>query len=172
MPAPANRGMTIRHVNDKSDIVRRLAILAGRVILGLGLAIVLSMAGLAIAWGLFIFSGATERSTFMIMSMAGGGIGAGIGPAVSWIKLDRQQRYAVILTILLCMAGGIIGGLLGYQFGANREYECCAEPSTTPFTHTAFGATIGANVVMYLASAANAAARMVRAGRGAVPGRP
>ena len=154
--------MTSRYFNDRSDIFRRLTAFSARALLGLGLALVLSMVGLSIAWGLFIFSGASERSTFMIMSMAGGGIGAGIGPSVAWMRLDRQQRYAVVLTILLCMAGGVIGGLLGYQFGANREYECCAEPSTTPFTHTAFGATIGANIIMYLATAATSAARMVQ----------
>jgi hypothetical protein len=162
--------MINRHITEKSDIVRRLAILAARALLGLGLGIVLSMTGLAIAWGLFIFSGASEKSTFMIMSMAGSGIGAGIGPSISWMRLDRQQKAVIVLTLLLCVAGGVIGGLTGYQFGANREYECCAEPGTTPFTHTAFGATIGANVIMYLAIAAIAAGRLVRGNRGAVTG--
>ncbi len=164
--------MTIKQLADISDIVRNLAILAGRAMLGLGLGIVLSMVGLAIAWGLFIFSGASERSTFMIMSMAGGGIAAGIGANIAWIRLDRQQRLTFIVTFLLCVAGGVTGGLIGYQVGANREIECCAEPGTTPFTYTAFGATIGANVAMYLATAAIAAARIARARVGAVPVRP
>ena len=140
--------------------------------LGLASGIVLSMTGLAIAWGLFVFSGASERSTFMIMSMAGSGIGAGIGANIAWIRLDRQQRSGILLTLLLCLAGGVIGGLIGYQFGAGREIECCAEPRTTPFTYTAFGATIGANVVMYLVTAATAAARMVRGRWRAAPERP
>ena len=164
--------MTIRHFIDQSDIVRRLTVFAGRFVLGFGLAIVFSMVGLAIAWGLFIFSGASERSTFMIMSMSGGGIGAGLGPSIAWIRLDHQHKAMFAVILLLCVAGGVIGGMLGYQFGANREYECCAEPSTTPFTHTAFGATIGANAIMYLVNAATLAARMVRGSRGPVPGRP
>ena len=158
--------MITRYITDRYDIVPRLAVFAGRFLLGWGLAIVLSMAGLAFAWAMFIFSGASERSTFMIMSMAGGGIGAGIGPAISWMRLDRQQKIVMALVFLLCVAGGVIGGMLGYQFGANRVYECCAEPSTTPFTHTAIGATIGANVAMYLIIVATTAARMVRAVRG------
>ena len=40
------------------------------------------------------------------------------------------------------------------------------------FTYTAFGATIGANVVMYLATASIAAVRMSRARGGTIPGRP
>ena len=167
-----NRIMTIRQLADRYDITRRLTAFVGRAFLGWGLGIVLSMTGLAFAWGLFIFSGATERSTFMIMSMAGGGIGAGIGPAASWIRLDRQHLAAILLTLLLCVAGGVIGGLIGYQFGANREYECCAEPRTTPFTHTAIGATIGANVIMYLIIVVTTVARLVRGGRGAVADRP
>ena len=172
MPAEKNRAMTIKQLTDRSDIFRAAAIIGGRALLGLGLGIVLSMVGLAIAWGLFIFSGAGAKSTFMIMSMVGGGIGAGIGANIAWIRLDRQQRLTIILTLLLCVAGGVIGGMIGYQFGANREIECCAEPSTTPFTYTAFGATIGANVVMYLATASIAAVHMSRARGGTIPGRP
>ncbi len=140
--------------------------------LGLGLSIVMSMTGLVIAWGLFIFSSASDRSIFMIMSMVGGGAGAGIGPWISWMSMDRQRRFTVILILLLCVAGGIGGGLAGYQFGANREFDCCAEPRTTPFTYTAFGATIGANAAMYLITASTAAARMVRGRRGPIPERP
>lgn len=162
--------MLNRYIADKADISRAAVAIAARTLLGLGLSIVLSMTGLAIAWGLFIFSGASDKSTFMIMSMAGSGIGAGIGPSISWMKLDRQHKPAIILTLLMCMAGGVIGGLIGYQFGANREIDCCAEPSTTPFTYTAFGATIGANVIMYLANVAITAARLVRRNRGSVTG--
>ena len=157
---------------DKSDVFQRLAIIAGRTLLGLGLGMVLSMAALAVAWGLYIFAGASERSTFMIMSMAGAGLGAAVAANVAWIKLDRQQRTMFALTLLLAIIGGVIGGLAGYQFGANREIECCAEPHTTPFIYTAFGSTIGANAVMYLSWAASAATRLFKGGRGTVAQRP
>ncbi len=149
----------------KSDLIRDAAIIAARVLLGLGLALVLSMAALAVAWGLYIFIGASTRITFMIMSMSGAGIGAGAAASLAWIKLDRNQRTVLIVTLILCVAGGAIGGLAGYQFGANREIECCAEPRTTPFTYTAFGASIGANVVMYFVAATTAVARALRLSR-------
>ena len=164
--------MTSRYFNDRSDIFRRLAALSARALLGLGLAIVLSMIGVVIAWGLFIFSSSHDRTVFIVMNIIGAGIGASIGVNIAWIKLDRQQKAALALLLLFCMAGGVVGGLLGFQYGANREFECCADPRTSPFLYVAFGATIGANVIMYLASAAIAVARMVRGGRNAVAERP
>ena len=146
--------------------------LSARSLLGLGLGIVLSMVGLVIAWGLFVFSSSGDRTAFMVMNMAGAGIGASVGVNIAWIKLDRQQKAAMALTLLLCLAGGVVGALLGYQYAANREYECCAEPRTTPFIYAAFGAAIGANVLMYLVTAATSAIRVIRAGRRTVPERP
>jgi hypothetical protein len=123
------------------------------------------MAGLGIAWGLFIFSGASSRNTLLIMSMAGAGLGAGVGAYVAWLKLDRSSWSSIYIAILVAVAGGIVGGLVGYQYGANREIECCAEPQTAPFTYTAIGATLLANAAMYLAVAGSAALRLLRNGR-------
>ena len=163
--------MTSRYLNDRNDIFRRLTAFSARALLGLGLGLVLSMFGLVIAWGLFVFSSSSDRTTFMIVNMVGAGIGAGIGVNIAWIKLDRQQRAAFALTVLLCIAGGLVGGLLGYQYVANREVECCAEPRTSPFIYAAFGATIGANGFMYLLTAATSVIRMIRTGRHTVPER-
>lgn len=154
--------MMNRYISDRSDGIQRLAIFGGRVALGLCMGIVLSMVGLVIAWGLFVFSSSSDRTVFMVMNMLGAGIGAGIGVNVAWIRLDRQQRAALLLMVLISVAGGVIGALLGYQYGANREIECCAEPRTTPFIYAAFGATIGANVIIYLATAATSAFRAMR----------
>ena len=123
------------------------------------------MVCLGIAWGLFIFSGATSRNTLLIMSMAGAGLGAGIGSYVAWIRLDRAPWSAIAFAVLLAVIGGVIGGLAGYQYGANREIECCAEPQTAPFTYTAIGATLLANAAMYLAGVGNLAVCMLRSGR-------
>ena len=163
--------MINKYISDRLDGIQRLAAIGGRVALGLGLGIVLSMVGLAIAWGLFVFSSSSDRIAFMVMNMVGAGIGATIGVNIAWIRLDRQQRAALLLMVLICLAGGVIGALLGYQYGANREFDCCAEPRTTPFIYAAFGATIGSNVTMYLATAATSAVRAIRTGRRTIPGR-
>ena len=139
-----------------------MGILAARLLLGFGLAIFLSMVCLGITWGLFIFAGASSRNTLLIMSMAGAGLGAGIGAYVAWLKLDRSSWSFVSVAILLAVVGGVLGGMAGYQYGANREIECCAEPQTAPFTYTAIGATILANVAVYLALAGSAALRAFR----------
>ena len=146
---------------ETSEIVRRGAIGAGRVILGLAMGVVLSMIAMAVAWGLwvFIFSGASARITWMIMFIAGAGIGAGAGAYIAWLKVDRPPWVAIAVTLLLVIAGGVVGGLLGYEYGANREIECCAEPQTGPLTYTAFGAGLLANAVMYLIEAAGFAMR-------------
>ena len=151
---------------DRSDLLRGAAITGGRALLSFGLALVLSMVGLAIAWGLFVFSSSSDRTVFMVMNTVGAAIGASFGANIAWIKLDRQQRLALVLALLLCVAGAAIGGLLGYQYAANREVECCAEPQTTPFMFTAFGAAIGSNVVIYLGIAVSSAARMFRLRKG------
>ena len=157
--------MTSRQIDYRSDIFGRLAVLAGRGLLGISLAVVLSMASLAAVWGLYIFSGVNDRIAFMIVTMGGAGLGAGIATNIAWIRLDRQRHYALALTLLLCVVGGVVGGVIGYQVGANREFDCCAEPRANPFTYTAIGAAIGANVVMYLVVAVGAAARACKLGR-------
>ena len=53
--------------------------MVGRAGLGLGLAIVRSMMGLAIAWGLYVFSGAASRTVLLGASVSGAGIGSGLG---------------------------------------------------------------------------------------------
>ena len=162
--------MLDRLLAERSDDIHRLVIFVARTLLGLVLATALSMVALAIAWGLHIFSGVSDRVAFMVVTMGSGGLGAGIAANIAWIRLDRQQRTGFALTLLLCVAGGVVGALLGYQFGANREFDCCSEPRTNPFTYSAIGASIGANVVMYLVVAVGAAARAFRLRRKAAQG--
>lgn len=150
---------------DREALFRSVTLLGGRVLLGVGLGLVLSMAGLVIAWGLYIFASASSRETFLIVNLIGAGIGAGIGAYLPWIKLDRQQRMEAALTVLVAIATGVGGGLLGYDYGANREIDCCAEPRTNPFTFTALGAAILANLGMCVVAGITNSIRLRRLGR-------
>ncbi len=151
---------------DKSDIFRSAALLSGRIILGLGFSLILSMVCLAVAWGLYIFSGSSTRMTWLVMLMAGASIGAGVGAYLGWLKLDRHHWPTIAATILVAIAGGLIGAMGGYEYGVNREIECCAEPRTGPFTFAALGAALAANIAVYLVGASGIALRRLRTGRG------
>ena len=124
------------------------------------------MACLVVAWGLYIFSGSSTRMTWLVMLMAGASIGAGVGANLGWIKLDRQHWPTIIATTLVAIAGGLLGALGGYDYGVNREMDCCAEPRTGPFTFAALGAAAAANIVIYLVAAGSVALRLLRARRG------
>jgi len=137
-------------IETRIDKILWVPLLVARVALGAGLGIVLGMAGLGIAWGLYIFSGAVSQVTLLAMSVAGVGIGAGIGPGVAWLRLDRSRVSASFMIFVLGILGGTLGGWLGYQYGAGQEVECCAGPDTAPFTYTAYGATLGANAIVLI----------------------
>ncbi len=150
---------------DKSGIFRSASILSGRIVLGLGFSFVLSMVCLAVAWGLFVFSGSSTRMAWLVMLIAGASIGAGIGAYLGWLKLDRHHWPSIIATILVAIAGGLAGALAGYDYGVNREIECCAEPRTGPFTFASLGAALAANITVYLVGAGGIALRRFRTGK-------
>ena len=147
---------------ERSDILRRALIIVARIILGLGSSFILSMVCLAIAWGLYVFSGSSNRMTWLVMLMAGASIGAGVGAYLGWLKLDRHHWPTIIATILFAIAAGLLGALGGYDYATNREIECCAEPSTSPFTFAALGAAAAANIALYLVGVGGIAFRMLR----------
>ena len=150
---------------DKSGIFRSATFLAGRIVLGLGFSLVLSMACLAVAWGLYIFSGSSTRMTWLVMLMAGASIGAGVGAYLGWLKLDRHHWPSILATVLIAIAGGLLGALGGYEYGVNREIECCAKPRTGPFTFAALGSAMAANIAIYLMGAGGIALRRLRVGK-------
>ena len=161
-----NLGMINIRSMDKSGIFRWAALLSGRIVLGLGFSLTLSMVCLAVAWGLYIFSGSSTRTTWLVMLMTGASIGAGLGAYLAWLKLDRHHWPSIAATIAFAIAGGLAGALGGYEYGVNREIECCAEPRTGPFTFAALGSAVAANIAMYLAGAGGVAVRWLRAGKG------
>jgi hypothetical protein len=111
------------------------------------LAVVLSMVGIGIAWGLYVFASASSRTTLLALFMVGAGIGAGLGGFLAWLRLEGDSRPALLATALLALLAGVAGAWGGYQFGGHQEVPCCAKPEITPVTYTALGATVVANGV-------------------------
>jgi len=122
--------------------------LAARTVMGLLLASVLSVIGIGVAWGSFVFFGAAAHATLLTLFAAGAGIGAGVGGYIAWLRFDHvpswQGHLGTVLALALAGAGGAWGG---FQFGASQEVACCTGPAITPITYTALGATAAANVL-------------------------
>ena len=120
----------------------------GRAVLGVLLAALLSVIGIGIAWGMFVFWGAVSHVTLLFLFMTGAGVGAGIGSFAAWLRIDSAPPASVsIMVALLLIMAGIGGAWGGFQFGATREVACCVGPDIGPVTYTALGATIAANGV-------------------------
>lgn len=125
---------------------RPVLVLAGRTGLGLLLGAVLSVIGIGLGWGMYVFFGAVSHAALMTVFMAGAGLGAGFGGFAAWLRVDRHPPWPVQLGLgLILVLAGIVGAWGGFQFGANQEVECCVGPAITPITYTAMGASVGAN---------------------------
>jgi hypothetical protein len=127
------------------DKFQPLLILAGRTVFGVLLAVVLSTVGIGIAWGSYVFFGASSRSTLLTLFTVGAGVGAGLGGFLAWLRLEGDSRPVLLVTVSLALLAGIAGAWGGYEFGGRQEVPCCAKPDITPVTYTAFGATVAAN---------------------------
>jgi len=135
------------------DIVQPVLVLAGRTVLGLLLSSVFGVIGIGVAWAMFVFFGAVSHATLLAFFMIGAGLGAGLGGYIAFFRFDwvptAPMMAAMGLTLLLAGMGGAWGG---FQFGANKEVECCVGPAVTPITYTAIGATVGAIAAALLMS--------------------
>ena len=122
-------------------------VFGGRTVLGVLLAVTLSVIGIGIAWGMFVFWGAVSHTTLLLLFMTGAGVGAGIGSFGAWLRIDLAPRASVLATMaLVIILMGIGGAWGGFQFGGTREVACCVGPTIGPITYTVIGATIAANV--------------------------
>jgi len=145
-------------------LIAGILTIAGRVGLGILLAFVFSVVGIVIAWGIYIFSGAVAKTTLLAMLMSGAGIGAGLGGVLAWLRLEGNPLSSLIPTTLLALLAGVGGAWVGYEYGANKEFECCAKPETGPFKYAAIGATLAANgVVLFLGIAREIITRRLQA---------
>lgn len=139
------------------DSVQFLLVLALRTVLGVGLAIVFTVIGIGMAWGLFVFSGVQSLNTMLWFLMTGAGIGAGLGGFTAWLRLEGHTWPVLLATASLAAAAGVGGAWGGYEFGARQELECCAMPTVTPVTYSAMGATVVANGAVIVFGLARAA---------------
>ncbi len=122
-------------------------VFAGRSALSVGLGGAFSVAGIGIAWGLFVFSSSRSLDTMLWSLMVGAGLGAGLGGFLAWLRLEGDTFLLLLAAAVLVAAAGIGGAWGGYEFGARQEVECCAIPTVTPVTYTALGATVVASGV-------------------------
>ena len=120
--------------------VQSVLALGGRVGLAVGLALVLSMLGIALGWGLFIFSGAVSKTTMLWLVMSGAGLGAGLGASFPWLRVDDNPVPVILATVFVAVLAGLGGAWGGYQYSGDREVACCTKPDIAPFTYAAFGA--------------------------------
>jgi hypothetical protein len=136
------------------DRAQPLLVFGGRTVLGVLLAVVLSMAGIGIAWGLYVFFGASSRTTLLTVFMVGAGVGAGLGGFLAWLRIEGDPGPVLLATVLLALLAGIGGAWGGYEFGGRQEVPCCAKADITPVTYTALGAAVAANGAALMVSAA------------------
>ena len=106
------------------------------------------MFSIGVAWALFMFSGSQSLAIWLASLMFSAGLGAGAGSLLAWLRLDRRNTPVRLVTAISVVAAGILGAWLGYEWGSNREIECCAMPTASPVYYTALGATLGANVTV------------------------
>lgn len=124
-----------------------LVFLGVRVVLGFALSFSGSMVAVAIAWGFYVFAGATSQITLLALFTSAAGIGAGLGTLPAWLNVNFNARSTVILNISLGIIAGVGGSWGGLWYSAVQVVECCAKPGIAPFTFVAIGATVVASGV-------------------------
>jgi len=128
------------------DRVQPILILVGRIISGAFFAVTLSVIGIATAWALFVFSGASSHAVLLTMFMTGAGMGGGLGSLLAWARIDGIPSRPVLLTAaLVVMLAGIAGAWGGFRFGSTQEVECCVGPAIEPIAYMVGGTTLLAN---------------------------
>ena len=108
-----------------------------RTILGTIFAWFFSMAAIAVAWGLFVFSSSQSIETWLILKICAAGGGAGLVSMLAWFNIDRNTRALVMAMVAASTVGGLAGAWAGYNFAA-------------PIPYTAAGASLMSNLVMLI----------------------
>jgi len=125
-----------------------LLVFVGRTALGVGLALVFSMVGVGVAWGLYVFSSSTSWTGLLILFTSVGGIGAGVGCYIAWLRIDTRLGLSDLTAGAALIGVGVGGAWGGYQFGSVQVADCCADPEISPISHAILGATVLTNATM------------------------
>jgi hypothetical protein len=120
-----------------------------RIMLGIGLALVLGVAGIVIARLGDVFFGLTSWTVWFALFLSGAGLGAGIGSLLAWLGSNPLPRAVIVAALLLAVLAGVAGGWGAYSFGRAQEVECCAGAGLSPLAYTVLGATVGANLMAW-----------------------
>jgi hypothetical protein len=132
--------------------VLTLLVIAVRSGLGLALAMVFSIIGLGLAWGLYWFSSVDSLTALLYLFLSTIGIGAGVGGFLAWLRIDRNPPSVMVTTLMVAILAGFGGAWGGYEYGQNVEAACCVEPEIEPMMYAALGATVVANAAVVLLS--------------------
>ena len=124
-----------------------LLVYLGRAVLGVLLAALLSVIGIGIAWGMFVFWEAVSHATLLSLFMTGAGVGTGIGSLAAWLKIDLAPPTSVLVVVALLLMLTGIGRLGWFPIRRQSRRPLLHRSRHCPNTYTVLGATIVANVV-------------------------
>ena len=128
--------------------------ITARTLVGLPLAAVLGVIGMAIASALSVFFGVAGLPNLLALLMIGAGVGAGIGAGLMMLRIDSVPSWPILLSVGLglALASGL-GAWAGFQAGdrisAIEDANCVGVCGYLfkPRTYIALGATLVANVI-------------------------
>ncbi len=117
---------------------------AGRFIAGLFVGTMLGIVGgwAALTFGAFVgypWSAEVHRIIYIV----GIGVGAGLGAYLGWINLNLRW-YFILATVLLAIAGGVIGSYIGNNYWAVFTEATYMGERDTRVNYTHYGAAVGA----------------------------
>lgn len=123
-----------------------------RTAIGLPLAAVLSVIGMATASALSVFFGVAGLPTLLTLLMVGAGVGAGLGGGAALLRVDAIPPRPVLLAVGLgfCLVG-VAGAWAGFQIGgqitAIQDANCVGVCGYLfkPRTYMALGAALLCN---------------------------
>lgn len=138
----------------------------GRSLLGLGMALVFSVVGIIVGrMGVLLF-GVTSWNGWLIMLIAGAGIGAAFGSVAAWLWLKGLGTRFTISLAIIAVAAGVMGSWLAYSYGSSVQGECCASPDMGPIAYAVLGAVASSNLAcLVCAAVGQTTVRLRRASR-------